>query len=112
MTQTRMTKLRGAVLRAAGLARPYATSRPLAIETLELPAPQAGEVLVRIRAASICHSDLSVVNGDRRWPLPIVPGHEAAGVVAQTGAGVETVAAGDHVALIFLTQCGSCDRCV
>ncbi len=105
-------KFRAAVLRQAGATRPYATSRPLAIETVELPPPAAGEVLVEIKAASICHSDLSVVNGDRRWPLPIVPGHEAAGVVAQTGAGVDSVAAGDHVALIFLTQCGSCERCV
>ena len=105
-------KFRAAVLRQAGLPRPYARSRPLAIETVELPAPAAGEVLVEIKAASICHSDLSVVNGDRRWPLPIVPGHEAAGVVAQAGAGVDSVAAGDHVALIFLTQCGTCERCV
>ncbi|HXZ53364.1 MAG TPA: alcohol dehydrogenase catalytic domain-containing protein [Burkholderiales bacterium] len=105
-------KFRAAVLRQAGATGPYSTSRPLAIETVELPPPAAGEVLVEIKAASICHSDLSVVNGDRRWPLPIVPGHEAAGVVAQTGAGVESVAAGDHVALIFLTQCGSCERCV
>ena len=67
-------KFRAAVLRQAGAARPYATSRPLAIETVELPSPAQGEVLVRIKAASICHSDLSVVNGDRAWPLPIVPG--------------------------------------
>jgi alcohol dehydrogenase len=105
-------KFRAAVLRQAGLPRPYARSRPLAIETVELPSPAEGEVLVEIKAASICHSDLSVVNGDRRWPLPIVPGHEAAGVVAQPGAGVDSVAAGDHVALIFLTQCGTCERCV
>ncbi len=105
------TKLRAAVLRAAGMARPYAKGRPLGIEELELPPPQEGEVLVRIRAASLCHSDLSVVNGDRRWPLPIVPGHEAAGVVEETGPGVSSVRKGDRVALIFLTQCGSCARC-
>jgi alcohol dehydrogenase len=105
-------RFRAAVLRQAGAARPYASSRPLAIETVELPPPAAGEVLVRIEAASICHSDLSVVNGDRRWPLPIVPGHEAAGVVEKTGPGVASVAEGDHVALIFLTQCGMCERCV
>jgi len=105
-------KFRAAVLRQAGLAQPYAASRPLAIETVELPPPGTGEVLVEIRAAGLCHSDLSVVNGDRKWPLPIVPGHEAAGVVAKTGDGVASVAAGDHVALIFLTQCGTCERCV
>ncbi len=105
-------KFRAAVLRQSGLPRPYAESRPLAIETVELPPPAAGEVLVEIKAASLCHSDLSVVNGDRKWPLPIVPGHEAAGVVSITGEGVASVAEGDHVALIFLTQCGTCERCV
>lgn len=81
------------------------------IETVELPPPAAGEVLVQIKAASICHSDLSVVNGDRRWPLPIVPGHEAAGIVSTVGPGVSALAPGDRVALVFLTQCGSCARC-
>ncbi len=103
--------MRAAVLRSAGMPRPYAASRPLAIESVQLPAPQHGEVLVRIRAASLCHSDLSVVNGERRWPLPIVPGHEAAGIVAQTGPGVAGVEVGDRVALVFLTQCGTCARC-
>ncbi|OGA44853.1 MAG: alcohol dehydrogenase [Betaproteobacteria bacterium RIFCSPLOWO2_12_FULL_63_13] len=102
---------RAAILRAAGAERPYARSRPLAIETVALPPPAEGEVLVRIGAASICHSDLSVVNGDRRWPLPIVPGHEAAGEVEEVGQGVALVRPGDRVALIFLTQCGSCERC-
>ena len=105
-------RFRAAVLRAAGAERPYSKSRPLAIETVERPPPAEGEVLVQIRAASICHSDLSVVNSDRRWPLPIVPGHEAAGVVTECGPGVTSVADGDRVALIFLTQCGSCPRCV
>ncbi len=104
-------RMRAAVLRRAGLARPYAQSRPLCIEEVELPAPGAGEVLVQIKAASLCHSDLSVVNGDRVWPLPIVPGHEAAGVVAVVGAGVTELTPGDHVALIFLSQCGVCARC-
>ena len=108
MTQT----FRAAVLRASGAPRPYARSRPLSVENVTLPAPGEGEVLVTIKAASICHSDLSVVNGDRRWPMPIVPGHEAAGVVASVGPGVTSFAAGDRVALIFLTQCGVCSRCV
>lgn len=103
---------RAAVLRAAGAGRPYRVSRPLALETLELPAPGEGEVLVQIKAAGICRSDLSLVNGDRRWPLPIVPGHEAAGVVAEVGPAVGTVVPGDRVALIFLTQCGTCARCI
>ena len=104
-------RVRAAVLRRAGLPRPYAESRPLSIESVDLPPPAAGEVLVRIKAASLCHSDLSVINGDRVWPLPIVPGHEAAGVVAEVGEGVVDLAPGDHVALIFLTQCGVCSRC-
>ena len=106
------TSFRAAVLGTAGLARPYAQSRPLRIETVELPPPAEGEVLVQIKAASICHSDLSVVSGDRRWPLPIVPGHEAAGIVEEAGPGVASVRPGDRVALVFLTQCGSCARCV
>ncbi len=103
---------RAAVLRQAGAVRPYTASRPLAIEKVDLPDPAAGEVLVEIKAASICRSDLSVVNGDRRWPLPIVPGHEASGLVRATGAGVEGFAPGERVALIFLTQCGACARCI
>ncbi len=105
-------KFKAAVLRKAGLPRPYAESRPLAIETVEVPPPAAGEVVVAIKAASLCHSDLSVVNGDRAWPLPIVPGHEAAGVVVEVGPGVHAVKPGDHVALIFLTQCGECEHCI
>jgi alcohol dehydrogenase len=105
-------RFQAAVLREAGLARPYAQTRPLAIETVEVPPPAAGEVLVQIKAASLCHSDLSVLNGDRTWPVPIVPGHEAAGVVAEVGAGVDSVVPGERVALIYLTQCGACARCL
>ncbi len=105
-------RFKAAVLRKAGLPRPYAASRPLLIETVEVPPPEAGEVVVAIRAASLCHSDLSVVNGDRAWPMPIVPGHEAAGVVEEVGPGVRSVQPGDHVALIFLTQCGECEHCI
>ena len=105
-------KFKAAVLRQAGLSRPYATSRPLAVETVEVPPPAAGEVVVAVKAASLCHSDLSVVNGDRAWPMPIVPGHEAAGIVEEVGPGVQSVKPGDHVALIFLTQCGECEHCI
>jgi alcohol dehydrogenase len=105
-------KFNAAILRKSALPRPYAASRPLAIESVEVPEPAAGEVLVAIKAASLCHSDLSVVNGDRAWPMPIVPGHEAAGVVEEVGPGVGSVKRGDHVALIFLTQCGECEHCI
>lgn len=106
-----MIRFRGALLRTSGLPRPYAQSRPLEIAELELPAPGPGEVLVKVRAASLCRSDLSVVTGARPWPLPMVIGHEAAGSVERIGAGVTRVAPGDDVVLVYLPQCGACERC-
>ncbi|MEW1654693.1 zinc-binding dehydrogenase [Streptomyces sp. NPDC093707] len=104
-------KTRAVVLRAVSTARPYSTTRPVEVEELELGAPREGEVLVRIAAASLCHSDLSVVNGDRVRPLPMALGHEAVGVVAETGPGVSRVRPGDHVALVFVPSCGFCPDC-
>lgn len=106
-----MTRFRGALLRTSGLPRPYAQSRPLGFVELELPDPGPGEVLVRIRAASLCRSDLSVVTGARPWPLPMVIGHEAAGRVEKIGAGVTSAVPGDEVVLVYLPQCGACGRC-
>jgi hypothetical protein len=74
-------KTRAAVLSVMGTSAPYATSKPLTIEELELDLPGPGEVLLRIKAAGLCHSDLSVINGDRPRPLPMALGHEAAGIV-------------------------------
>ena len=71
-------KTTAAVLRAMGAARPYADSRPLSLETVTLDPPGPGEVLVAITAAGLCHSDLSVINGDRPRPMPMALGHEAA----------------------------------
>ena len=88
-------KTRAAILKAMGLPAPYARSRPLSIETVDLAPPGPGEVLVKIRAAGLCHSDLSVINGDRPRPLPMVLGHEAAGVVEELGEGVVDLKAGD-----------------
>lgn len=102
---------RGAVLRERGLPRPYGTSRPFEIVELELPEPGPGEVLVKVGAAGLCRSDLSVVSGARVWPLPMVVGHEAAGTVEAVGRGVERVAVGDDVVLVYLPQCGTCARC-
>ncbi|MFQ5555173.1 MAG: alcohol dehydrogenase catalytic domain-containing protein [Acidimicrobiia bacterium] len=107
-----MTTFHGALLRERGLSRPYAETRPLEIVELELPDPGPGEVLVKIGAASLCRSDLSVVNGARVWPLPMVVGHEAAGSVAAVGPGVERIAPGDDVVLSYLPQCGECERCL
>ncbi len=104
-------RMRAAVLRETGLPAPYAQSRPLSIEEVELDGPGYGEILVRIRAAGLCHSDLSAINGDRPWPMPIVVGHEAAAEVVELGDGVTDLAVGDHVALVFRPGCGSCARC-
>jgi len=104
-------KTRAAVLREIGLPQPYGESRPLSIEELELAPPGPGEVLVRVRAAGLCHSDLSVVNGDRPRPVPMALGHEAAGVVEKLGAGVDDLNVGDHVILVFMPSCGHCMPC-
>lgn len=106
-----MTTFRGAVLRERGLPRPYVESRPLEIVELELPDPGPGELLIRVGAASLCRSDLSVVTGARVWPLPMVIGHEAAGEVAAVGPGETNFAPGDDVVLVYLPQCGECARC-
>jgi alcohol dehydrogenase len=104
-------KIRAAVLREIGLPAPYAQSRPLSVETVELAAPGPGELTLKIRAAGLCHSDLSAINGDRPWPVPIVIGHEAAGEVVEVGAGVNDLAVGDSVVLVFRPMCGACLDC-
>lgn len=105
-------EIQAAVLHERGLPRPYAESRPLRVETLTLDPPGDGEVLVRIRAAGLCHSDLSVINGDRPRPVPMALGHEAAGEVVATGSGVVGLEPGDHVVLVFVPACGRCEYCV
>ena len=102
---------RAAVLSRSGAALPYGDSRPLSLETVTLAAPGPGEVLVAVKAAGLCHSDLSVINGDRPRPLPMALGHEAAGVVEALGEGVTDLAVGDHVVMVFMPSCGHCDPC-
>jgi alcohol dehydrogenase len=104
-------KIRAAVIEAMGAPLPYAQSRPLKIEELDLDPPGPGEILVRMKAAGLCHSDLSTINGDRPRPMPMVLGHEAAGVVEQLGDGVTDLAIGDHVVLVFVPSCGHCAPC-
>lgn len=104
-------KTRVAVLSEVGAARPYAESRPLEIVEVTLDPPGPGEVLIRIRAAGLCHSDLSVIDGNRLRPLPMVLGHECAGVVEQVGAGVDDLRPGDHVVASFVPSCGHCGPC-
>lgn len=104
-------KMQGAVLYETGKPRPYTTSEPLIIETLDLEGPQQNEVLVEIRAAGLCHSDLSTIEGIRTRPLPTLLGHEAAGIVREVGPGVTDLKEGDHVVLVFVMSCGHCQEC-
>jgi len=104
-------KIRAAVLSAMGGKTPYAETRPLTIEEVELAPPGHGEVLVKIAAAGLCHSDLSVINGDRPRPMPMALGHEAAGVVENVGDGVTDLKRGDHVVMVFVPSCGHCLPC-
>ncbi|MBP0589516.1 zinc-dependent alcohol dehydrogenase family protein [Paraburkholderia sp. LEh10] len=104
-------KVKAAVLNAAGAQPKYADSQPLTIETVDLQGPGVGEVLVKISAAGLCHSDLSVINGDRPRPLPMVLGHEASAVVVEVGSGVVDLQAGDHVVAVFVPSCGHCEPC-
>jgi alcohol dehydrogenase len=104
-------KIRAAVLNRIGVEPPYAQSRPLSIEEVDLDPPGPGEVLVKIAAAGLCHSDLSVINGDRPRPTPMALGHEAAGIVEEIGSGVDDLAKGDHVVMVFVPSCGHCLPC-
>jgi alcohol dehydrogenase len=104
-------KIHGAVLKEIGRSRPYSTSAPIEVQELELDPPGPGEVLVRIEAAGICHSDLSVVDGNRRRPTPMLLGHEAAGRVEQLGDNVVDLALGQRVVMTFLPRCGQCPGC-
>jgi len=104
-------KIRGAVLEEIGRAPKYADSTPLTICDLELDEPAGDEILVRIECAGICHSDLSVVNGDRVRPVPMLLGHEAAGIVEQAGDSVTDLVPGDRVVMTFLPRCGQCRGC-
>jgi Zn-dependent alcohol dehydrogenase len=110
MTRT----ITAAVLERSGdQARPYATHLPLRLAQLELDDPRPGELLIRIDAAGLCHSDLSVINGDRPRPMPMALGHEATGIVEALGSADDALfAVGDRVVLAFLPACGECVRCV
>ncbi|WP_027499441.1 alcohol dehydrogenase catalytic domain-containing protein [Rhodococcus sp. UNC363MFTsu5.1] len=104
-------RIRGAVLEEIGRERPFAQSRPISISELELDGPGPGELLVRIEAAGLCHSDLSVVDGNRVRPVPMLLGHEAAGRVERVGEGVTDVRVGERVVMTFLPRCGECAGC-
>lgn len=97
-------KVRAAVLERTGAA--------LDVTELELEGPREGEVLVRLAASGVCHSDLNAIDGTAETPCPAVLGHEGAGVVEAVGRGVTRVAAGDHVALSWAPSCGACEECL
>jgi S-(hydroxymethyl)glutathione dehydrogenase/alcohol dehydrogenase len=90
----------------------YEPGVPFKIETLDLEAPRAGEVLVKVAAVGVCHSDWHLLTGATKHPVPVVPGHEGAGVVAAVGPGVTRVALGQHVALNWAPNCGQCFYCL
>ena len=105
-------QMKAAILNEMGRSRPYANSKPLVVEDVHLDPPGPGELLIKIKATGLCHSDLSVINGDRPRPMPMILGHEAAGEVEECGAGVADLKPGDHVVLAFVPSCGSCLPCM
>ncbi|GAA1519761.1 alcohol dehydrogenase [Agromyces terreus] len=104
-------QITGAVLETTGAGAPFTRSHPFTVGPLELDPPGPGELLVRIEAAGVCHSDLSVVDGNRVRPMPMLLGHEASGIVEQLGDGVTDLAVGTRVVMTFLPRCGDCDGC-
>jgi alcohol dehydrogenase len=104
-------RMTAAVMYQQGLPLPFAQSKPFVIQEVELEGPGPGEVLVEVRGAGLCHSDLSVLEGMRKRPLPVVGGHEGAGIVREVGAGVTGLAPGDHVAMAAVAGCGACRVC-
>lgn len=104
-------KIQAAVLREMGKPRPYSKTLPLEIEDVELQSPGSNEILVKVHATGLCHSDLSVIDGNRPRQVPMVLGHEAAGEVAEVGSSVKDLKAGDHVVFSFVPICGHCMPC-
>ena len=91
-------KMKAAVLRRFDAGQPFADSKPISIEEVTLDPPGPNEVLVRIGGAGLCHSDLSVMNGARPRPEPLVLGHEGAGSIVEVGSAITDIAPGDHIA--------------
>lgn len=90
----------------------HAPGEPFRIETLDLAPPRKGEVLIKVAAAGVCHSDWHLMTGATRHATPVVPGHEGAGVVEAVGEGVTAFQKGDHVALSWAPSCGRCFYCL
>jgi alcohol dehydrogenase (nicotinoprotein) len=89
----------------------YEPGKPIEIEELSLDGPREGEVLIRYLYGGLCHSDIHIAHGDLEARLPMVLGHEGAGIVEEVGPGVTRVKAGDHVVCSFIPNCGTCRYC-
>ena len=89
----------------------WETNKPWSVEEIELDDPKAGEVLVEMKASGMCHSDEHLMTGDLPFALPIIGGHEGAGIVRKVGEGVSWLAPGDHVVFGFIPSCGRCPSC-
>lgn len=105
-------RCKAAVLRTIAAPRPWAQSKPLSIEEVNLAPPKSVELLVRIAGGGLCHSDLSMINGDRPRPVPIAIGHEGSGEVVEVGSAIDDIRVGDHVVFQFSASCGRCRRCL
>ena len=90
----------------------YEPNKPMVVETIDIDEPREGEVLVRIAAAGVCYSDYHIMIGEWSWPLPVVLGHEGAGVVERVGPGVTRMEPGQTVILNFRANCGTCHYCI
>lgn len=86
-------------------------NKPVVVEEIQVESPRRGEVMIKLAACGVCHSDLSATNGTIGFPLPIVLGHEGAGVVVEVGEGVHDLKVGDHVVSSFVSMCGKCRYC-
>ncbi len=104
-------KITAAVLHHSPVEPPYSVTRPIRLEEVELAPPGLGEVLVEVKAAGLCHSDISAINGYRPRPVPLALGHEAAGIIREIGPNVTRFKPGDHVVMIFVPSCGHCIPC-
>ena len=104
-------KMKAVVLYEQGKAHPFVETKPLVVEHVDLEPPGDDEVLIKTGAAGLCHSDLSMIRGVMERKVPMVPGHEAAGVVLEVGKDVTQCRPGDHVVMSFVPICGKCEYC-
>lgn len=104
-------KIKAAILHEQGKEHPFSETQPLTVEEVELAPPGDDEVLIKTGAAGLCHSDLSMIRGVMERKVPMVPGHEGAGIVEEVGKNVTQCKPGDHVVMSFVPICGECEYC-